>query len=107
MLLIQVFHDEFLLYKKSSLDIDPVRDFVETLVGPELEESEADYENVLDYITRMFYSVKGTAKVFDYMDRFFPGFKRSGDIVYDGETLSLSLILDSARESSVSRRNWR
>ena len=43
----------------SSSDIDPVRDFVETLVGPTLEEeTEADYENVLNYITRMFYSVK-------------------------------------------------
>ncbi len=88
----------------SSLDIDPVRDFVETLVGPELEGTEADYENVLDYITRMFYSVKGTAKVFDYMDRFFPGFRRSGDVIYDGETLSLSLILDSALDNTVEFR---
>lgn len=89
----------------SSSDIDPVRDFVETLVGPTLEEeTEADYENVLNYITRMFYSVKGTTKVFDYMERFFPGFKRSGDIIYDGDTLSLAIVLDSALDNTVEFR---
>lgn len=88
----------------SNFDIDPVRDFIETNIGQYIKETDADYENVLNYITRMFYSVKGTAKVFDYMDRFFPGLKRSGDIVYDGETLSLSLVLDSALDNTVEFR---
>ena len=88
----------------SSFDIDPVRDFVETNMGPYIEETDADYENVINYVTRMFYSVKGTAKVFDYMDRFFPGIRRSGDVVYDGETLSLALVLDSALDNTVEFR---
>lgn len=88
----------------SSFDIDPVRDFVETNMGPYIEETDADYENVINYVTRMFYSVKGTAKVFDYMDRFFPGIRRSGDVVYDGETLSLALVLGSALDNTVEFR---
>lgn len=88
----------------SSFDIDPVRDFVETNMGPYIEETDADYENVINYVTRMFYSIKGTAKVFDYMDRFFPGIRRSGDVVYDGETLSLALVLDSALDNTVEFR---
>lgn len=89
----------------TSMGIDPVRDFVEANIGSDLEGKEGlDYENVLDYITRMFYSVKGTAKVFDYMDRFFPGIQRSGDIIYDGETLSLSLVLDSLLDNTVEFR---
>ncbi len=88
----------------SSFDIDPVRDFIETIIGPDLEATEADYENVLNYITRMFYSVKGTAKVFDFMDRFFPGLQRSGDIVYDGENISLTLVLDNALDNTVEFR---
>lgn len=88
----------------SSFDIDPVRDFVETNMGPYIEETDADYENVINYVTRMFYSVKGTAKVFDYMDRFFPGIRRSGDVVYDGETLSLALVLNSALDNTVEFR---
>ena len=88
----------------SSFDIDPVRDFVETNMGPYIEETDADYENVINYVTRMFYSVKGTAKVFDYMDRFFPGIRRSGDVVYDGETLSLALVLNSALDNTIEFR---
>lgn len=89
----------------TSMGIDPVRDFVEANIGPELEGKEdLDYENVIDYVTRMFYSVKGTAKVFDYIDRFFPGIRRSGDIIYDGETLSLALVLDSALDNTVEFR---
>lgn len=88
----------------SSSNIDPVRDFIETILGSSIEGTEADYENVLAYITRMFYSVKGTVKVFDYMDRFFPGLRRSGDILYDGDTLSLELTLDSAIDNTVEFR---
>ncbi len=88
----------------SSLDIDPVRDFIETVIGSSLSDTEADHDNVLNYLTRLFYSVKGTVKVFDYMDRYLPGLHRSGDVIYDGETLSLALILSSAIDNTVEFR---
>ena len=70
------------------LKIDPVLRFI-SLCIPE-SEVEQDYKTTLNYLTHLFYSVRGTAKVFEYMKNFL-GLEFEGDIVYTSKNLSFSL----------------
>ena len=70
------------------LKIDPVLRFI-SLCIPE-SEVEQDYKTTLNYLTHLFYSVRGTAKVFEYMKTFLK-LEFSGDIVYTSKVLSFSL----------------
>lgn len=61
--------DSFNLYQ-SNLKYDPVRVFVESRVTGDDISSDQDYDTVINYLTELFYSVKGTVKVFTYMEEY-------------------------------------
>ena len=52
------------------LTIDPVKAFVRLNIKESDISKEEDYESVINYITRLFYSVKGTIKVFEFMSKY-------------------------------------
>lgn len=88
-------------YYYTSQGLDPVRDFVETNLIDKIK-SIPDYENIIDYVTAMFYSVKGTLKVFDYMGRFFnDSLEVAGDKLYNGENLTVNLVLSDSLYNTV------
>lgn len=63
---------------------DPVCRFLSlcmSLSGKNLISPENKEEDVIKYLTRLFYSVKGTVKVFEYMKKYL-GLEIVGDIIY-------------------------
>ena len=78
------FNDFYNFYVKG----DPVSRFI-TLVKPQLTESSEVYENSVKYLTTLFYSVKGTSYIFDYMKLYLPNVEIVGDIYYNGLYLSI------------------
>ena len=70
------------------LKIDPVLRFISLCISE--DEVDQDYKTTLNYLTHLFYSIKGTTKVFDYMHSFL-GLQFEGDIVYTSKVLSFSL----------------
>ena len=59
--------DDYQLYLK----IDPVRKFIGYCLNYKKEEyGDRYYEEVLNYLTRIFYSVRGTYSVFTYIERY-------------------------------------
>ena len=73
---------------QSYMKIDPVKRFIGYCVKEVGEDQ--DYEVILDYLTRMFYSVRGTRKIFDYMKRFL-GINFIGEPVYTIKSISFTL----------------
>jgi len=62
---------------RESLKRDPVKYFVNMCLSDNLSSgniSEETYINIVNYITHLFYCVKGTRKVFDYMHEFLDDF---------------------------------
>lgn len=78
--------------------IDPVLRFVSFCITK--DQVEEDYESVLEYVTRMFYSVRGTRKVFEYMRRYL-GIIFKGEPVYTVKTLSFSIENSSEYDASL------
>lgn len=74
---------------KYSLKIDPVKRFIGTCLG-NIENSE-EYESTVNYLSRLFYSVKGTIKVFEYMRMYLTNLNIKGDITYTVGQLDISL----------------
>ena len=71
------------------LKTDPVKQFVEmTAKIGETVESEEEYEEMINYISTLFYSVKGTPMVFDFI-RYYLNFKF--DYSYDGRRLRMNI----------------
>lgn len=68
----------------SYLKKDPVQKFLSSCLNTATLAPGQDPEVVLTYITKLFYSVKGTSKVFDYMKKYL-GLNISGDIIYNPE----------------------
>ena len=73
---------------QSYMKIDPVMRFIGYCIKEVREDQ--DYQVVLEYLTRMFYSVRGTRKVFDYMRRFL-GINFIGEPVYTIKSISFTL----------------
>ena len=73
---------------QSYMKIDPVLRFVSFCIKE--EDQPEDYQSVLDYVTRLFYSVRGTRRVFVYMERYL-GIKFVGKPVYNIKTISFSI----------------
>ena len=78
--------------------IDPVLRFVSFCISK--DQVEEDYESILEYVTRMFYSVRGTRKVFEYMRRYL-GIVFKGEPVYTVKTLSFSIENQSEYDASL------
>jgi hypothetical protein len=77
------------------MKIDPVLRFVNFCIKKEDSQSEEEYQAILDYVTRLFYSVRGTRRVFDYMSRYL-GIKFVGSPVYTIKTISFSIAHDTS-----------
>ena len=78
---------------------DPVRIFLKIIIkedstGQYVLGTEQNYQAVIDYLAELFYSVKGTTKVLDYMHTFL-GFG-SGDNWYDYTPQLLQLTINSS-----------
>jgi hypothetical protein len=80
---------------QSYMKIDPVLRFVNFCIKKEDSQSEDEYRAILDYVTRLFYSVRGTRRVFDYMSRYL-GIKFVGSPVYTIKTISFSIANDTS-----------
>lgn len=73
-----------------SLKNDPVKKFLNICISEDDISSDQDYEDVINYLSRLFYSVKGTIKVFDYMKSFL-GLKFEGEIIYTTKYIEFTL----------------
>lgn len=73
-----------------SLMSDPVKKFVSLCISKDSINESQDYEEVINYISKLFYSVKGTIKVFDYMKTYL-GLVFEGDLVYSTQYIEFKL----------------
>lgn len=75
------------------LNTDPVNRFLHICI-PESEWAEEheseEYESCISYLSRLFYSVKGTFQVLDYMKSYL-GLEFEGPIVYTVKTLKFTI----------------
>ena len=90
------------------LSYDPVKRFINLCIpGPDEDEnfyekweSTQDYDTLVNYLSRLFYSVKGTRLVLEYMQKYLD-LEFVGDIVYSPGYISFKLetinISDEAR----------
>lgn len=75
---------------QTNMKIDPVLRFVGFCVKKKEDQSEEEYEAILSYIVRLFYSVRGTKRVFDYISRYL-GIRFAGDPIYTSKSISFSI----------------
>ena len=74
------------------LKVDSVKRFTSLMITRREDQTEEEYENIISYISSLFYSVKGTFKVFEYMVKYFPMLKINlEEITYDGRYLIIKL----------------
>lgn len=70
---------------------DPVIKFLRLCITEDMiDTSTQTLEDVITYISKLFYSVKGTSKVFDYIKKYL-GLEIVGDIKYSVDSLSLRI----------------
>ena len=79
---------------QSYMKIDPVLRFVSFCIHQGEDQSEEEYRAILEYVTRLFYSLRGTRKLFDYMPRYL-GIKFVGDPVYTTKSINFSIGNDT------------
>lgn len=75
---------------QDSLSIDPVKKFLVLCIKPEDIDPGESYRDVIRYLAKLFYSVKGTVKVIQLF-REKLGLKIKGDIVYNVRYLSIHI----------------
>ena len=74
---------------KESLRRDPVKYFVGMCLSD--EELGDTYDDIVNYISRMFMAVKGTKKVFDYMKKYLNSYLDiQGDPIYTGQYININ-----------------
>lgn len=69
---------------------DPVKIFLELCISRDSIGSDQDYDEVINYLSKLFYSAKGTVKIFDYMVQFL-GLDFDGEIIYDSKEITINL----------------
>lgn len=70
--------------------LDPVKKFIYMRVSPGnsiFTEGSQNYADVINYLTALFYSVKGTQKVLEYMKKYL-GFTDK-EVIYDAKSISI------------------
>jgi hypothetical protein len=72
------------------MKIDPVLRFVSFCIKQEDGQTDEEYMAILNYVTRLFYSVRGTRRVLDYVGRYL-GIKFIGNPIYTVKTISFSI----------------
>lgn len=70
---------------------DPVKKFLEQCIPESSIGENQDYEEVINYLSKLFYSVKGTIKIFEYMERFL-GLNLDGEILYDSQKITINFV---------------
>lgn len=58
--------DKYRIYRR----IDPVKNFIELCIKQQEDQTDEEYNAIITYLSAMFYSVKGTCKVFEYMKNY-------------------------------------
>lgn len=76
---------------------DPVLKFLYICINNKMIGEGQDIDSVISYLAKLFYSVKGTLKVFEYMKKYL-GLEIDGDITYNVSSISL-------RVSNVNQTN--
>ena len=86
-----------------SLSTDPVRKFIKECIPEETWELEdQDYTTVINYLAKLFYSVKGTNIVFEYMKRYL-NLTFVGDIIYTSEHVEFGLTSLNTSDETLFR----
>lgn len=75
-------------YQKT-LSSDPVKNFIKLCISENNIREDEDYEEVINYLSKLFYSVKGTIKVFEYMSKFL-NLDLDGDIIFDSKEVTIN-----------------
>lgn len=84
-----------------SLKNDPVKKFLSLCIPKDsINENEQVYEDIINYLYRLFYSVKGTIKVFDYMKKYL-NLEFDGDIIYTTRYVELKLKSISVSDENL------
>lgn len=88
-----------------SLSNDPVKRFLDLCISNQYSEvDEEDYSAIINYLTALFYSVKGTHKIFDYLLNYniiktskakIKYTSKSIDITLDGITIERGLFCEA------------
>lgn len=71
------------------LKIDPVLRFVNFCIS-QGERSDDEYQDITNYVARLFWSVRGTKRVFDFIKRYL-GIRFVGEPIYTVKTISFSI----------------
>lgn len=70
---------------------DPVIKFLKICITKDIiDTTSQDLNSIIGYLTKLFYSVKGTSKVFDYVKKYL-GLSIVGDISYSVRSLSIRI----------------
>lgn len=72
------------------MKIDPVLRFVSFCIKQKEGQTEEEYMSILEYVTRLFYSVRGTRRVLDYIGRYL-GIRFIGSPIYTVKSISFSI----------------
>ena len=72
------------------MKIDPVLRFVSFCISQGEGQTDEEYMAILEYVTRLFYSVIGTRRVFDYISRYL-GIRFIGNPIYTVKSISFSI----------------
>lgn len=75
---------------QSYMKIDPVLRFISFCITRKDDQSEEEYLAILEYLTRLFYSIRGTQDVFTYITRYL-GIEFEGEPVYTTKLISFSI----------------
>ena len=70
---------------------DPVKKFLEFCIPEDSIGEDQDYDEVINYLSKLFYSVKGTIKIFEYMSKFL-NLNLDGDILYDSQEITMNFV---------------
>ena len=94
-------------YYYSYYSIDPVKRFIELCLDPDDYKEDNNYSDVVSYLVKRFYSVKGTSFVFEYMEeylnfKFSNGYHYSiNEVIFEIDvvkTSDLSLYIKTLKE---------
>lgn len=69
---------------------DPVQKFLSMCINSESIPEDQSLEEIIRYVSKLFYSVKGTMKVFEYIKRYL-GLNISGNIFYNTNRVEITI----------------
>lgn len=82
---IQSSFDDYYTYYGS----DPVKNFLKLCIQKSDIPENQNYNEVINYLSKLFYSVKGTIQVFNYMIQYLP-LNFDGEIIYDSKEITVN-----------------